>query len=223
MVAFCPSTFRFSQNSFSRPLSDWLFGLTQSLLVDLGARYVGLGEARWLLFYFLYPRPERQCLRGHSQDAKAEPQGIRVPVQYLPPPLPSHPSPPVACFSLLPRIRSPESLSTNFTDTRSHTRQCHRRKLRCDKRQPCSRCVQAGSPEDCTYQSLPSESKKTPSVEPSEDLCHSLSDSFSSSEILPSVPIAIKPFHRANDGRARISGTTHWSTIASEVCMTGSR
>ena len=134
-----------------------------------------------------------------------------------------HPTPPVACSSLLPRIRSPESLSTNFTDTHSHARQCHRRKLRCDKRQPCSRCVQAGSPEDCTYQSLPSESKKTPSVEPSEDLCLSLSDSFSSSEILSSVPIATKPFHRANDGRARISGTTHWSTIASEVCITGSR
>ncbi len=142
---------------------------------------------------------------------------------FTPSPCP-HPFPPETCFSLLSRIRPSENLSdANFTNTRSHPRQCHRRKLRCDKRQPCSRCVQAGSPEDCTYQSLPSESKKTPSVEPSEDLCFSLSDSLSSSEIPPSVPIAIKPFHRANDGRARISGTTHWSTVASEVCMTDSR
>jgi hypothetical protein len=32
---------------------------------------------------------------------------------------------------------------------------CHRRKLKCDKAQPCSRCVASGAPGECVYQQAP--------------------------------------------------------------------
>ncbi len=100
-------------------------------------------------------------------------------------------------------------------------RNCHRRKLKCDKKQPCSRCVQAGSADDCVYQPLPSESKKTPSVEPPEDVSFSgsLSGSMSSCEPPPAMPKCARSFYRASDGQARVSGTTHWANIASEVSL----
>ncbi len=90
---------------------------------------------------------------------------------------------------------------------------CHRRKLKCDKRQPCSRCIQTGSADDCVYQPLPSESKKTPPTEPSEDM------SLSGSDTSPTVRTPAAAFYRANDKRASVSGTSHWASIASEVCI----
>lgn len=38
---------------------------------------------------------------------------------------------------------------------------CHRKKLRCDKLLPCSRCLAAGIPDECSYQPPPSASSTT--------------------------------------------------------------
>ncbi|KAH8884537.1 hypothetical protein GQ53DRAFT_786243 [Thozetella sp. PMI_491] len=88
---------------------------------------------------------------------------------------------------------------------------CHRRKLKCDKRQPCSRCVQTGAAAECVYQPLPSESsQKTPPVDAPEDV------SLSGSETTACVRPTTRSFYRATDKRARVSGTSHWASIASE-------
>lgn len=37
---------------------------------------------------------------------------------------------------------------------------CHKRKLKCDKSQPCSRCVTSEAPGECTYQQSPSQTQE---------------------------------------------------------------
>ncbi|KAK0747991.1 hypothetical protein B0T21DRAFT_278298 [Apiosordaria backusii] len=82
---------------------------------------------------------------------------------------------------------------------------CHRRKLKCDKGQPCSRCIQANAADDCVYQKFPFSSKHESGAEPGETPQSPTQDS----------PQAT-PGPSGNEARPRLHGITHWSTIASE-------
>ena len=83
---------------------------------------------------------------------------------------------------------------------------CHRRKLKCDKGQPCSRCIQADAADECIYQKFPF-NKKDSSAEPGE----------TSQSTNPSPRVGT-PTPSEGEGRApRLHGATHWNTIASEV------
>ncbi|OIW35426.1 hypothetical protein CONLIGDRAFT_658907 [Coniochaeta ligniaria NRRL 30616] len=62
---------------------------------------------------------------------------------------------------------------------------CHRRKLKCDKGLPCSRCTQSGS-------------------------------SSSPPKGGPRVQDRTRSSYRVTDGKARVSGSTHWAKIACE-------
>ncbi|KAK4181318.1 hypothetical protein QBC36DRAFT_374372 [Triangularia setosa] len=82
---------------------------------------------------------------------------------------------------------------------------CHRRKLRCDKGQPCSRCIQADAADECVYQKFPFSSKHEPGIESGEGPQSPARDS----------PQAT-PGPSGSEARPRLHGVTHWSTIASE-------
>ncbi len=88
---------------------------------------------------------------------------------------------------------------------------CHKRKLRCDKGLPCSRCVASGSSADCNYQPFPSAAKARPRAP--EQV------SREQSRTPPSIgpQERSKATYRARDGRAAVHGSTHWAKIASEV------
>jgi len=86
---------------------------------------------------------------------------------------------------------------------------CHKRKLKCDKNLPCSRCVASGAPGDCVYQAFPSASKSTKSGSQSRERTRT------PPTVLPRDPARASYRHR--DGRANISGSTHWSTVARDV------
>lgn len=91
---------------------------------------------------------------------------------------------------------------------------CHRRKLKCDKGQPCSRCTQSGSMDECVYQPLPnSTTVKRESVTPEPNGQSPLSKRS------PRVRDQTRSSYRVRDGKARVSGSTHWAKIACEVCL----
>ncbi|KAK4681020.1 hypothetical protein QC764_103750 [Podospora pseudoanserina] len=83
---------------------------------------------------------------------------------------------------------------------------CHRRKLRCDKGQPCSRCIQADAADECVYQKFPFSSKhESGSGEPGETPQSPARDSPQTT-----------PGPSGSEARPRLHGVTHWSTVASE-------
>lgn len=97
---------------------------------------------------------------------------------------------------------------------------CHRRKLKCDKGQPCSRCVQCGAADECVYQPLPLPPQPEPTPTPEPEVPPPAASS-SSSSIAPESTAQgrIRACYRISDGRARVSGTTHWGKIVSEVSL----
>ncbi|KAK4147888.1 oleate activated transcription factor 3 [Dichotomopilus funicola] len=83
---------------------------------------------------------------------------------------------------------------------------CHRRKLKCDKGQPCSRCSLSGSPEQCVYQ-------EQPSTEPRGDVERNSGSNYRQHLRTRSSSTATL----VNEGsERRLQGVTHWRTIASE-------
>ncbi|KAK0632037.1 fungal-specific transcription factor domain-containing protein [Immersiella caudata] len=80
---------------------------------------------------------------------------------------------------------------------------CHRRKLKCDKAQPCSRCVASGAPSECVYQQAPSQ-KPESGGEPDTASRHETHSTRQPSPE-PSRP------------GPRVYGATHWRSIAREV------
>lgn len=77
---------------------------------------------------------------------------------------------------------------------------CHRRKLKCDKAQPCSRCVASGAPNDCIYQQS-SGQKPEPGGEGDST---SRPESHSTRQPSPEL------------SEPRLDGVTHWRSIARE-------
>ena len=77
---------------------------------------------------------------------------------------------------------------------------CHRRKLKCDKSQPCSRCVASGSPGECIYQQFPSQKHEAePSPTPRQ------------------VTRQATPEASRSEPQLRLEGATHWRSASSEV------
>ncbi|KAK3394505.1 hypothetical protein B0H63DRAFT_47859 [Podospora didyma] len=96
---------------------------------------------------------------------------------------------------------------------------CHRRKLRCDKGQPCSRCAQAGTANECVYQRATSRSNQDPATESDDTLGHpedksSLRPGLRQPSQKPPSPPSTSS--RRSARAARLNGTTHWTTIARE-------
>ncbi|KAK0669349.1 hypothetical protein QBC41DRAFT_364820 [Cercophora samala] len=83
---------------------------------------------------------------------------------------------------------------------------CHRRKLRCDKGQPCSRCIQADAADECVYQKFPFSSKHESGTGDVGELPQSPARDSPRTTPGPS----------GSEARPRLHGVTHWSTIASE-------
>lgn len=91
---------------------------------------------------------------------------------------------------------------------------CHRRKLKCDKGQPCSRCAQSGSTDECVYQPLPNSTavkRESVTPEPTKERFPSKGS--------PRIQDRTRSSYRVSDGKARVSGSTHWAKIACEVCL----
>lgn len=92
---------------------------------------------------------------------------------------------------------------------------CHRQKVRCDRQQPCSRCIAGGRSEQCTYQGgnePPAITNKAAAV--TQQPSPAASDSTTSiSTKTPRQPIGTV----WRKGRARFSGTTHWAQLAFQV------
>lgn len=79
---------------------------------------------------------------------------------------------------------------------------CHRRKLKCDKSQPCTRCVASGSPDECVYQQFPSQKHEAePSPTPRQ------------------VTRQATPEASRSEPQVRLEGATHWRSAASEVSL----
>ena len=121
------------------------------------------------------------------------------------------PDQPAGYFSTFPLD---PSLSTRAIQSRPQKRNrrvfvcipCHRRKLKCDKGQPCARCVLSDTPEECVYQEPPTGAR----WDPSADSKGAPRQSAQSSPRVAAALISSEPRHR-------LEGVTHWSTIAFEV------
>ncbi|KAK0734878.1 hypothetical protein B0T26DRAFT_84986 [Lasiosphaeria miniovina] len=88
---------------------------------------------------------------------------------------------------------------------------CHRRKLKCDKAQPCSRCIQAGSSGECVYQrGTSSRHNEEPSTDAEDTLPVRGGPQRSSQASITPVP------SDASERKARLSGASHWAAIARE-------
>ncbi|TPX06995.1 uncharacterized protein E0L32_011063 [Thyridium curvatum] len=123
------------------------------------------------------------------------------------------PEPPAGYFSTF------SILDPNNTSPEGHPRSqkrnrrvfvcipCHKRKLKCDKRLPCSRCVASGNAEDCVYQPFPSSPKQdaTPEREtPAMTPPRSAAKQYIKARVSPAT--SRFPGH----------GSTYWATVASE-------
>ena len=69
---------------------------------------------------------------------------------------------------------------------------CRRRKLKCDKSQPCSRCVASGAPGECVYQQSPGQKQEAEPLIAPQPQTGALGSELSLHERLPSFeePIA---------------------------------
>lgn len=83
---------------------------------------------------------------------------------------------------------------------------CHRRKLKCDKSQPCARCIQSGTADECVYQQFPPGSRQNSSTDSGKTPQHSTQPSPQP------TPAAV-----VSEREPQLNGVTHWSTIAFEV------
>lgn len=90
---------------------------------------------------------------------------------------------------------------------------CHRRKLKCDKGQPCSRCTQSGSADSCVYQPSVTSPKRKSHFKTPEPQSLAAAPSEKASDRLYQV----QSYFRSSDGKAYATGTTHWAKIACEV------
>ncbi|KAK3987058.1 hypothetical protein QBC44DRAFT_295862 [Cladorrhinum sp. PSN332] len=128
--------------------------------------------------------------------------------------IPSEQQPPAGYFSTFSILDPNRPNPEGFGKPQKRNRRvyvcipCHRRKLKCDKGQPCSRCIQADAADECVYQKFPF-NKKDSSIEPGET-------SRPQSSVGNPSP-CVSPTPSENEIKpARLHGATHWSSIASE-------
>lgn len=86
---------------------------------------------------------------------------------------------------------------------------CHRRKLKCDKAQPCSRCVASGTPNECVYQQVPGQKQE-----------QALERDGTPKPEAQSTRQATPDPARSATRPSRLDGPTHWRGVAREVCKT---
>jgi hypothetical protein len=121
------------------------------------------------------------------------------------------PDQPAGYFSTFPLDPSRSPRETQSRPQRRNRRvfvciPCHRRKLKCDKGQPCARCVLTGTPEECVYQQTQAGARRDHSADSRGARRQSAQSSPRIAAVL--VPIKAGP---------RLEGVTHWSAIAFEV------
>ncbi|KAK4227232.1 hypothetical protein QBC38DRAFT_364666 [Podospora fimiseda] len=128
--------------------------------------------------------------------------------------VPSEQQPPAGYFSTFSILDPNRPNPEGFGKPQKRNRRvyvcipCHRRKLKCDKGQPCSRCIQADAADECVYQKFPF-NKKDSSNEPGDTSRPQSSVGNPSPCVSPSPSEnEVKP--------ARLHGVTHWSNIAAE-------
>ena len=85
---------------------------------------------------------------------------------------------------------------------------CHQLKVKCDRRQPCRRCVSSGKAEECSFQST-SAPKQIATPPTSNDESPRQTDSDTSSRTMPSGCYS--------EGKARFAGIMHWAKLVREV------
>ena len=115
---------------------------------------------------------------------------------------------------------------------------CHRKKLKCDKRSPCSRCLAAGIPDECSYQPPPTTNNTAKRFRkgPRNDMKREPSpgasvDSPGSSSSLEPFSLRSTPGSKTTNGTSLgsnedddwdvsqplikpLNGATHWTRIA---------
>jgi hypothetical protein len=127
--------------------------------------------------------------------------------------------PPAGYFSTF-SILDPNNAAEGQTRAQKRNRRvfvclpCHKRKLRCDKKQPCSRCASSGAPEDCIYQPFPSVS--APDTPPPTVTTRAPRERTRVSPKLSSRQQS-KSWYRSSNGTTKVTGPTHWACVASEV------
>lgn len=89
---------------------------------------------------------------------------------------------------------------------------CHRRKLKCDKGQPCSRCTQSGSADSCVYQPSVTSPKRKSHFKTPEPQSLAAAPSEKASDRLYQV----QSYFRSSDGKAYATGTTHCCLYSSK-------
>jgi hypothetical protein len=93
---------------------------------------------------------------------------------------------------------------------------CHRQKVKCDRKLPCSRCVAGNRSDQCVY-----EGGNEPPVTTSRASAVIQQPSPAASDSTASVKTNRQPVGTTwRKGRARFSGMTHWAQLAFQVLMT---
>jgi hypothetical protein len=92
---------------------------------------------------------------------------------------------------------------------------CHRQKVKCDRKLPCSRCIAANRADQCFY-----EGDKTPPATMNGASVVLQQPSPAASDSTASVKTNRKPVGTTwRKGRARFSGMTHWAQLAFQVLI----
>jgi hypothetical protein len=92
---------------------------------------------------------------------------------------------------------------------------CHRQKVKCDRQQPCSRCIAGNRSEQCSYTGLDSGATLGNQNVPIQQPSPATSDATTPAQKPEKAPIAT--IYRK--GRAHFSGLTHWAQLAIKVTM----
>ena len=106
---------------------------------------------------------------------------------------------------------------------------CHRHKQKCDRNLPCSRCVAAERPDQCTYETIAwtsQQEKQSASGSPrandddderNGEFVPNGHDSLESQSQPPKGPSKGQGTMNYHHGRVRCSGATHWAQLVFQV------
>jgi len=89
---------------------------------------------------------------------------------------------------------------------------CHKQKVKCDRQQPCSRCIAGNRREQCCYTG-----RDSSPAEGTHDVPTQQSSPATSDATLPSKAVNPPITTVWRKGRARFSGLTHWAQLAVKV------
>jgi hypothetical protein len=91
---------------------------------------------------------------------------------------------------------------------------CHRQKVKCDRKLPCSRCVAGNRSDQCVYEG----GNEPPAATNRASAVVIQQPSPAASDSTSSVKASRQPVGTTwRKGRARFSGMTHWAQLAFQV------